>query len=129
MTVPMDRVADAKVRVEELRRHVRTLQDELANLPKPPAKGFERSMSDAFWEKRKTLRGAWIKACNELGEAKAELAKLSGTNGSDPKWALIAGAWRVLNRLDEAGVDIGEDGRALLDSIAFHVPLSKLEDV
>ena len=63
-----------------------------------------------------------------LGEAKAELSKLSGTTGGDPKWAMLVTAYRVLHRLDEAGTDIGKDGQKLLDDLEFHVPLAKLAE-
>lgn len=116
------RAIDVKVRVEELKTLVRTLQDQL-----PQAKADANLGKRGGWPEYSSLKRRWTTAVNDLGKAKADLVKLSGTTGGDPRWELCQRAWRVLNRLDEAGIDIGDDGHQLLDDIEFHVPASKLD--
>ncbi len=116
----------AKARVEDLKNQVRQLQGKIAEAG-ALAKGTwprRRSLFDEYDRLKKQLPPLVAK----LGEAKRELSELSGTDGGDPKWKLAVRAWRVLNELEEAGVEIGEKGRALLDDIEFHVPLAKLHE-
>lgn len=119
--------AEQKLLVEALKSKVMRLQAETAERG-AAAKGSFPRRSSLFtaWEVKKKEHQA---AIEELRAAKAVLVRLSGTDGSDPKWALAREAWHVLNELDERGVDIGERGQALLDEIEFHVPLSMLHAV
>lgn len=121
MGVSDDRAKDVKRRVEALKVDVLRLQSELPEL-RMRAEGRLPGGWTAYNEKKK----AWTAAMTQLCEAKAELRELSGTTGGDPKWDLIRVAYRVLTRLDEAGIDIGTEGAQLLADIEFHVPTSKL---
>jgi hypothetical protein len=121
-----ERQKEAKIRVEGLRASVAAAMAQVAEA-RDRAKGtFPRrdSLYQAYSDRKKAL--ASVQA--QLREAKDELVKLSGTQGGDPKWDLIREAWHVLSALDEAGIDIGERGHALIDDIEFHVPHSRLHE-
>lgn len=117
---------EAKLLVETLRGKVARLQAEVGekgadargSFPRRPEKfrAYENAKKD------------WQAAITELKAAKLKLARLEGSTGGDPKWALLREAWHVLNEIDERGVDIGERGHALLEEIEFHVPAAKLQE-
>ena len=121
-----DRVIETKTRVEAIKVRVRALQVSLADA---------KALAEGQWPRQAGTWGAyqrkkreWQEAVNELGAAKLELTKLSGTSGGDPRWALLRKAWRVLNELEERGVVLGDRGEALMEDIEFHVPLAKLHE-
>lgn len=125
-TSPIDRVPEVKARVESLKARVRTLQAAL---------GEARALAEGQWPRQprtwqayQQAKRDYASALNDLSAAKVELTTLSGVTGSDPRWRLLCEAWYVLSTLDEAGVDIGERGHALIDDIEFHVPHSKLHE-
>lgn len=121
-----ERVKEVKIKVDGLKASVVALQAQVAeagNLAKGTVPS-RRAYWDAYSERKKALASAQEK----LREAKAELTRLAGTTGSDPRWTLLREAWHVLSALDEAGVDIGERGHALIDDIEFHVPHAKLHE-
>ena len=127
MADPGKRVGEVKARVEALKTKVEEAQARVAEASALARGSYPRR--DSLWRDFERRKREWTAVVTELRKAKAELASLSGTNGSDPKWKLICEAWHVLSALDEAGVDIGERGHALIDDIEFHVPHSKLFDV
>ena len=116
-----ERLLAVKTKMEALKVRVRELQAEL-----PQYKADAEMGRRGGWTKYREMKQRWQAAVDQLGQLKLELIALSGT-GSDPKWGLIAEAWRILDALEESGVDIGERGRKLLDDIEFHVPMSKLQ--
>jgi hypothetical protein len=118
----MDRVAELKARVDELKAAVRDAQNELT-LIKGSA---EPDGGKHYWQRLHAAKKSWNDCVRRLQEAKTDLVRVTGTTGSDPRWSLISDAWRLLQRLEDSGVDIGEDGRKLLDEIEFHIPASKL---
>jgi hypothetical protein len=124
MGVGSDRVTEVKARVEALKTRVRTLQAQLPEAKIAAEGAYPRN--ESRWAYYRRLKKDWLTATNELSVAKVELTKLCGTTGGDPKWDLIREAWHVLVGLDEAGVDIGDRGHALIDEIEFHVPANKL---
>jgi hypothetical protein len=118
----MDRVAELKAIVDERKHAVREAQDALTAV---------RGSSDpngrtTYWPRFHAAKRHWNDCVRRLQEAKTDLVRVTGTTGSDPRWELIRDAWRLLQRLEDSGVDLGEDGRKLLDEIEFHVPSSKL---
>ncbi len=120
----MDRVAELKARVDEAKAAVRDAQDKLTAIRgsvDPNGSG-----KNNYWPRFHAAKKHWNDCVKRLQEAKTDLIRVTGTTGSDPRWALIADAWRLLQRLEDSGVDLGEDGRALLDAIEFHIPTSKL---
>lgn len=121
-----ERVLEVKGRVEALKVLVRQLQSELADA-KPLTEG-QWPRQAGTWQRYQRLKTEWRTAVDRLGAAKLELSKLSGTSGGDPRWALLREAWRVLNELEERGVELGERAEALMNDIEFHVPLSKLHE-
>lgn len=122
MNVSDQRTLEVKRTVDERKEVVRTIQAQLEE------HNAFYSTSPQYWRKKSELKKRFNEAVSHLNVAKNELRALSGTGGGDPKWELIREAYRVLIRLEEAGIDIGERGSALLDSITFHVPASKLEE-
>ena len=121
--MPMsDAIAEAKLRVENAKSLVRSLQLEMPQL-KADALQNSRGGWVLYNRKKKEFTGALA----ELGAAKADLTKLSGTGGGDPRWNLLRKAWLLLNRMQESGVDIGDEGQELIDDIEFHVPAAKLQ--
>ena len=126
MTFDSQRAKEAKLHVEMLKAKVARLQTQTAEHGAAAKGSFPRRPSlFAAWEASKKELHA---AVADLQAAKATLVRLSGTTGSDPKWVLLREAWHVLTALDEAGIDIGERGHALIDEIEFHVPLAKLHE-
>lgn len=122
-----DRMVEVKERVEELKGKVVALQSSLGDKNMVDDRG--RRLSAGEWNRqRQLLKVQLANATEELREAKSELRKLSGTTGSNPLWEVVRKAYRVLLRLEEAGVEIGEDGREAMETIEFHVPFSKLEE-
>jgi hypothetical protein len=118
----MDRVAELKARVDDLKAKCREAQDTLT-LIKGTA---DPSGRNNYWKRFHAAKKHWNDCVRQLQEAKTDLVRATGTTGSDPRWHLIAEAWRLLQRLEDHGVDLGEDGRKLLDEIEFHIPTSKL---
>ncbi len=116
----------AKARVEALKRKVAEHQAKVAAAGAAAKGAWPRRRS--LFDEYDRLKSLTPKVHAELAQAKLELTELSGTDGGDPKWKLLVRAWRVLNELEEAGIEIGEKGRALLDDIEFHVPHSKLHE-
>lgn len=111
-------VIAAREEVERCKKVVRDL-----NLEMQLAKG----RSTTTWRQMAARKEDFNRACSALKDAKIKLVKLSGTTGHDQRWILVTRSYAVLCKLDEAGVDIGEIGRKLIEDIEFHVPLSKLE--
>lgn len=118
----MERVLDVKARVEEAKALVRALQLELTE---HSCKAGSMRARD-FFRQRDNIKRRMNAALAELERHKKELRALSGTTGSDPRWALLARTWRYLNALEDSGVKLGDEGQALLDAIEFHVPTAKL---
>lgn len=116
-----DRVAELKLVVDEWKAKVRDAQDALTLI-----KGQSRPGDNDYWSRFHKAKAHWNECVKQLQRAKTDLHRVSGTTGSDPRWGLIRDAWRFLQRLEDAGVDLGADGRKLLDDIEFHIPTSKL---
>lgn len=114
---------EAKALVESLKIRV----DEM-NRAFPQLKADAQTGMRGGWRALDAHRKEHRQVLAQLRTAKIDLAKLSGTTGTDPKWQLIARGWSVLIGLENAGVDIGERGRALVEDIEFHVPNAKLEE-
>lgn len=120
----LDRVAELKSRVDQCKADVREAQDALT-LIKGSA---DPSGKNNYWARFHTAKKKWNDCIRKLQEAKTDLVRVTGTTGSDPRWELIRDAWRLLQGLEDSGVNLGEDGRKLLDEIEFHIPTSKLVD-
>lgn len=118
-----ERVKEVKIKVDGLKASVTAIMAQVAEARDRTIPRRE-SLWLAYDERKKALASVQEK----LREAKAELVRLSGTTGSDPRWTLLREAWHVLSALDEAGVDIGDRGHALIDDIEFHVPHAKLHE-
>ena len=121
-----ERVAELKIVLEERRANVAKAQDYLAQLK---AHGSPRERVDApngYWSRVRAAKRHLSECLERLRAARADIVRVSGTTGSDPRWTLIRDAWRLLQRLEDDGVDLGEDGQKLLDEIEFHVPASRL---
>ena len=116
----LDRVVELKARVDGLKAEVRAAQDALTLIRGQGEPGVRN------WGRLHAAKRHWNECIKRLQQAKTDLVRVSGTTGSDPRWVLISGAWRLLQRLEDSGVDLGEDGRKLLDDIEFHIPQSKL---
>jgi hypothetical protein len=116
-----ERIQELKAQVEDLKAAVRDAQSKVT-----VAKGQSIPGDKGYWRRVNDAKDVHNKCLKRLADAKADLAKVAGTTGSDPRWALISGAWRLLQRLEDGGVDLGEDGRKLLDDIEFHIPMAKL---
>jgi hypothetical protein len=120
------RIAELKERIAELQLKVREAQDKLTLIrgrsdPTETQAKFQYRIADA----KKWLNEAVL----NLQKAKADLIKLSGVTGGDPRWDLIRDAWRYLQKLEDRGIDLGQDGAQLLNDIEFHIPASKLLEV
>jgi hypothetical protein len=119
--ISMERVQELKARVEEMKAAVRDAQSSVT-----VAKGQSMPGDKGYWKRVNDAKLHWNKCLKQLADAKADLVKVTGTTGSDPRWGLISSAWRLLQRLEDSGVDLGDDGRKLLDDIEFHIPMAKL---
>lgn len=108
------RLTEAGCQLQEAKARVREVQEELAALNGTPD-------VLGFWKRKQDIKKRLAFALRCLDERKVEVRALSGGSGTDPKWVLLAKCHRVLTRLDEADVDIGEDGQDVLDQIEFHV--------
>jgi len=117
----LDRVAELKAKVDELKAAVRNAQDELTRI-----RGSAQPRGSGYWDRVAAAKKHWNECVRKLQAAKTDLVRVTGTTGSDPRWTLIRDAWRLLQRLEDQGIDLGEDGRKLLDDIEFHVPTAKL---
>lgn len=119
-----ERIVEVKARIDALKDECLKVQASL-----PLARGAAQQLHADGWSSRRAFVAAkdrLRKLQLDLRAAKLELTKLSGTTGTDPRWALLAKAYHVLQRLEEGGVDLGDDGRALCDDIEFHVPAHRL---
>jgi len=117
----MDRVAELRDEVERRKAAVREAQDELTRV-----RGQAHPSGKLYWDNFHAAKRRWADSVQKLQAAKNDLIRVCGTTGSDPRWDLIRDAWRLLQRLEDSGVDLGDDGRKLLDDIEFHVPTSRL---
>ncbi len=120
------RALEVKTRVEALKERVRTLQGDLPAAKMQAESSYPRRQSS--WDAYHAMRKSWSEAVRDLGAAKLELTRLSGTTGTDPRWKLVYEAYHLLSTLDEGGVDIGKRGEDLLEAIEFHCPTAKLNE-
>lgn len=127
MSDSRERVLQVKEEIERLKGQVLEFQNHLSDKNMVDVTG--RRLPFAEWNRRRQdFKVKYAETLELLRTRKQELRKLSGTSGTDPKWELIKRAYVLISNLDESNVDIGDKGRALLDEIEFHVPMSKLEE-
>jgi hypothetical protein len=119
-----ERVAELKAELDRCKAEVRAAQEALSGL-----RGRAEAGGRGGWPEYRAARKRWEDALRARSEAQLALVRVTGTTGSDPRWTLIRDAWRILNRLQDAGVDIGEDGEKLMNDIEFQVPASKLVEL
>lgn len=115
-------MAIARERVDKLKARIRDIQAQM-----PQAKADAVTGMRHGWQGLDNLKKRLRQTLDEYAGAKADLIRLCGTTGADPKWELLSKTWVVLSRLEESGVDIGEMGRDIVTDIEFHVPASKLK--
>lgn len=119
------RMLEVRELLDEAKSNLRRIQQQQANPNLCDRHGRRLTWHEAAIRKN-DLRIEFEKAVDVANLLKAELRKLSEATGGDPRWKLIRDAYRAITRLDEAGVEIGEDGRAFLDSAEFHCPMAQL---
>ena len=104
-----------KARIAQLQAQMREMAQKVSSTPR-------------YWHERRMLQSQLTKEIALLSEDKIRLSTLCGTTGNSPKWLLTARAYRLLSRLEDQGVDIGEEGEQLLSDIEFHMPLAQLQE-
>lgn len=115
-----------KNEVERLKLQLLHLQTTLSE--KRPRERRNDNHDQAKWAAYHNAKRQVVVVTEQLNKAKAELRELSGDGVKRPQWDMVREAWRILTDLDEAGVDIGERGQALLERIEFHVPTQQLQE-
>lgn len=119
----MTRVEELKRAVEEAKIKVSKAQGAIEQFRGLASQTFIAN----FQGKLAGLKKDWREALDKLTTLKQELRELSGTDGNDPKWLLLARCYRTLEELEDKGIDIGLRGQRLLGDLEHQLSPAVLE--